>query len=113
MPVPSRITDSLLTVLEIFVRAAAEGRELHGWAVKKEAGLSGATTYKMFDRLEDAGWISGRREPADAIGKPPRRYYSLTATGVPAARALLAERRPEALRSPARTVAVPNLGTLG
>jgi DNA-binding PadR family transcriptional regulator len=104
MPVPTRITGALLTVLEIFVRAAEEKRELHGWAVKKEAALTGATTYKMFDRLEDAGWITGRWEPSDDPGRPPRRYYRLTPTGESAARALLAERRPEALTRARRPV---------
>jgi PadR family transcriptional regulator PadR len=109
MPDPQRITGPLLSVLEVLLRAGAENEELHGWAVKKEAGLSGATTYKMFDRLEDAGWITGRWAPSDEPGKPARRYYRLTPTGTEQARTLLAQRRPEALRSPAGPRPVPGL----
>jgi PadR family transcriptional regulator, regulatory protein PadR len=99
MPVPARITRPLLLVLGIFVQAAAENRKLHGWEVKKRAHLSGATTYRMFDRLEDAGWITGEWDTSDLDpAKPTRRYYTLTPTGVAEARALLAERMPEALR---------------
>jgi DNA-binding PadR family transcriptional regulator len=93
-----RITRPLLLVLALFLDAAEEGRQLHGWEVKKRARLSGATTYKMFDRLEDAGWISGEWDlAAQDPSKPTRRYYTLTPTGQTEARALLAERMPEAL----------------
>lgn len=95
---PVRITRPLLLVLAIFLQAAEEGRQLHGWEVKKTAHLSGATTYKMFDRLEDAGWITGRWDPAPQDpSRPTRRYYTLTPNGKAEARALLAERMPGAL----------------
>ncbi|WP_329518717.1 PadR family transcriptional regulator [Spirillospora sp. NBC_01491] len=95
MSFPTRVTRPLLDVLELFVQASGEGTELHGWTIKKAAGLSGATTYKMFDRLEDAGWITGRWEAHNPDPtRPPRRLYRLTPTGETGARALLAERRP-------------------
>lgn len=97
MSFPSRVTTPLLRVLDIFVRALEENTPLHGWAIKKATGLSGAATYKMMDRLEDAGWITGRWEPNPEPGKPQRRVYQLTPTGEPAARAVLAERCPDAL----------------
>jgi PadR family transcriptional regulator PadR len=93
-------------VLDVFVRAFEDNIELHGWAIKKSARLSGAATYKMLDRLEDAGWVTGRWEPNPEPGKPQRRLYQLTPTGEPAARAVLAERWPEALR---RTAGPGNL----
>jgi DNA-binding MarR family transcriptional regulator len=100
MPFPTRVTKPLLLVLEVFIEAFEENdHQVHGWAIKRRTGLSGAATYKMLDRLEDAGWITGHwedRNPDSA--KPPRRLYRLTAVGAPAARALLAERRPQALR---------------
>jgi PadR family transcriptional regulator len=95
---PARITKAFLDVLEVLVQAAEEKTEIHGWAIKKSTGLSGATTYKMFDRLEDAGWITGRWEPSPDPNRPPRRYYHLTPSGEAQARAVLAERRPQALR---------------
>ncbi|MFB9681707.1 PadR family transcriptional regulator [Streptosporangium vulgare] len=48
----------------------------------------------MIDRLEDAGWVSGRWEDNPQPNKPRRKLYVLTPTGVVEARALLAQRRP-------------------
>ncbi|MFI0423965.1 PadR family transcriptional regulator [Spongiactinospora sp. 9N601] len=101
MSFPTRITNPLLMVLEVFVHAFESDTPLHGWAIKKATGLSGAATYKMLDRLEDAHWIAGQWEANPEPGKPARRLYRLTPTGLPAARAILAERRPAALRRPA------------
>jgi PadR family transcriptional regulator, regulatory protein PadR len=99
MSAPIRITRPLLDVLEILVRAAKEGTELHGWAIKSSIRRSGATVYGIVDRLEDAGWITGQWEARNPDpSKPRRRFYRLTPTGYTAARQLLAERRPEALR---------------
>jgi DNA-binding PadR family transcriptional regulator len=97
VPVPIRITRPLLLVLAIFVQKAEEGLMLHGWEVKKLAHLSGATTYRIFDRLEDASWIRGEWETNLDPSRPARRYYTLTPTGEVEARALLAARMPEAL----------------
>lgn len=99
MAEPVRVRGALLDVLAVLISAAEAGRSVHGWAIKKVTSLSGATTYKILDRLEDAGWITGHWEdPSVAVpGKPPRRYYDLTPSGAAAARSLLAERRPQAL----------------
>jgi PadR family transcriptional regulator PadR len=95
MPGPIRVTDPLLDVLQIFLVASADGDELHGWAIAKAVGRSGPTVYGVIDRLEDAAWISGRWEQENPRpGKPRRRLYALTPSGVSAARELLAERRP-------------------
>jgi PadR family transcriptional regulator, regulatory protein PadR len=101
--VPERITAPTLDVLEILLQAQVEGGEPHGWAIMKAVGRSGPTVYGVLDRLEDAGWISGRWQdnPADP-NRPRRRCYTLTATGSTAARDLLAARRPEAVTRPAR-----------
>ncbi|MEU0688140.1 PadR family transcriptional regulator [Streptomyces uncialis] len=100
MAFPTRVTRPLLRVLEVFVRASVEDdHELHGWAIKKSAELSGAATYKMLDRLEDAGWVTGHwEEHVPGAPGPPRRLYRLTGAGQAGARAVLAERRPETLR---------------
>lgn len=97
MSFPTRITRPLVRVLVAFVQAYDDDRGLHGWAIKKSAGLTGAATYKMLDRLEDAGWISGSWAPSPEPGRPQRRVYRLTPTGEPAARAIVAERCPEGL----------------
>ena len=89
-----RTTQALLRVVEIFLDAHEKGTELHGWAIKQEASLSGAGTYRMLDRLEDAGWITGSWEERNPeLGKPPRRLYHLTPIGEPAMRVLLVTRK--------------------
>ena len=56
--------------------------------------------YGCLDRLEDIGWISGQWEDENPEpGKPRRRLYSITPTGVIGAREILRERRPQALRA--------------
>jgi PadR family transcriptional regulator, regulatory protein PadR len=99
---PIRVTGPLLDVLDEFLQAFADDVELHGWAITKATKRAGPTVYGVLDRLEDAGWISGRwEEHRPEPNKPRRRFYRLTPTGVTAARDLLADRRPQALRRPA------------
>src|SRR5829696_7374536 len=100
---PVRVTGPLLDVLEVFLQALADDQELHGWAIMKATKRAGPTVYGVLDRLEDAGWITGRWEdqPADA-NTPRRRLYRLSPTGAVAARELLAARRPAALGRLAR-----------
>lgn len=95
---PVRITKPLLDVLEALIQADKQGYALHGWAIIKATGRTGPTIYGVLDRLEDAGWLEGQWEERNPDPrKPPRRFYTLTGIGAPAARALLAKRRPEAL----------------
>jgi PadR family transcriptional regulator, regulatory protein PadR len=101
---PIRITNPLLDVLEVLLQAFdSRGGDLHGWAIMKATKRSGPTVYGVLDRLEDSGWISGRWEDENPEqGKPRRRLYSITPTGLIGARELLRERRPQALRCPRR-----------
>jgi PadR family transcriptional regulator, regulatory protein PadR len=95
-----RVTGPLLDVLEVFLAAFATDDELHGWAIMKATKRSGPTVYGVLDRLEDSGWITGRWETQNPEpSKPRRRFYRLTPVGERAARQLLMERRPKALRS--------------
>jgi PadR family transcriptional regulator PadR len=96
-----RVTNPLLDVLEVLLQAFdSRADDLHGWAIMKATKRSGPTVYGVLDRLEDIGWISGRWEDENPEpGKPRRRLYSITPTGVIDARELLRARRPQALRS--------------
>ena len=95
---PVRVTDPLLDVLEVFLQAHNDDQELHGWAILKATGRSGPTVYGVLDRLEDAGWITGRWEDqAPDANTPRRRLYRLTPTGTTGSEDLLAARRPAAL----------------
>jgi DNA-binding PadR family transcriptional regulator len=103
MAEPVRVTGPLLDVLDVFLLAFDGDAELHGWAIMKAVKRSGPTVYGVLDRLEDAGWISGRWEDQHPEpNKPRRRFYRLTPTGVIAARDLLTARRPQALARPPR-----------
>jgi DNA-binding PadR family transcriptional regulator len=98
---PIRVTNPLLDVLEVLLQAFDSGADdLHGWTIMRATKRSGPTVYGVLDRLEDVGWISGRWEDENPEpGKPRRRLYSITPTGVTGAREILRERRPQALRS--------------
>ncbi len=67
-------------------------RELYGLEIGEAAGLRSGTVHPILARLEGYGWLASRWEDVDpsAEGRPPRRYYRLTADGVPAARSALA-----------------------
>ena len=89
-----RVTDATLDVLEVLLQAHHDGRDIHGWEIKKAIRRSGPTVYGVVDRLEDARLIEGHWEHQDSLDKGPRRrYYQLTGAGVAAASKLIAERR--------------------
>ncbi|WP_336214799.1 PadR family transcriptional regulator [Nonomuraea sp. LPB2021202275-12-8] len=94
-----RITQPTLDVLEVLLSAHQEDEKVHGWAIMKRTKRSGPTVYNVLDRLEDAGMIDGKWEEIEPdANRPRRRFYTLTGAAVPVARALLAERRPTALK---------------
>jgi PadR family transcriptional regulator PadR len=88
-----RVTDATLDVLEVLLQAHRDGRDIHGWEIKKATRRSGPTVYGVMDRLEDASLIEGRWEDQDSSDRGPRRrYYRLTGAGVMAASRLVAGR---------------------
>jgi PadR family transcriptional regulator, regulatory protein PadR len=99
-----RVTRQLLDLLFVLLDAYARDEELHGYAIKKRAGLSGPSTYRGLDRLEDAHLIDSRWEDLPEGDDRPRRcYYRLNPAGAATARRLLQDRRPEALERLGRT----------
>jgi PadR family transcriptional regulator, regulatory protein PadR len=85
-----RMTIPTQRVLEALL--VEPGAELYGLAIGSAAGLRSGTVHPILARLEAYGWLSSRWEDVDpsSEGRPPRRYYRLTATGAEAARAALA-----------------------
>jgi PadR family transcriptional regulator PadR len=84
-------TPQLEKVLRAFLEALDEPR--YGYELMLLTGLKSGTLYPMLARLEakgvvQAGWQSPEQVPA---GRPPRRFYKLTNTGVTTARQLVAE----------------------
>jgi PadR family transcriptional regulator, regulatory protein PadR len=73
----------------------------YGYDLMKAAKLPSGTLYPMLARLQQDGLVESEWEAQreDAGGRPPRKYYRLTAEGLRVARLELAQ---AASRSPAR-----------
>ena len=80
--------------VQLTVRAMLDDhdRELYGLEIVEATGLPPGTIYPIMARLEGAGWVTSRWEETgpEAMGRPRRRYYRLTADGTAQARAALA-----------------------
>src|SRR5690242_311965 len=84
---PPRLNGPMLDVLALLLQAWEDRTEVHGWLIMKSVRRSGPSVYRVLDRLEDAGWITGSWESLPPRqDRPRRRYYRLTADGVEAAR---------------------------
>ena len=80
------------------LHAVASGQQF-GFDIIEATGLTSGTVYPTLERLESQGYLRSKWEnEADAHreGRPARRYFTLTAAGVSALRAVLA--RYKALR---------------
>lgn len=88
--VPPRMTLTVQLVLRALL--AEPGRKLYGYEVILGTGLASGTVYPILSRLEKAGWLKGERETISpqAEGRPPRKYYQLTAEGTRLARKAVA-----------------------
>lgn len=67
----------------IVLQAIAKGYR-HGFDVIELTGLQGSTIYPSLRRMERDGLVRSsweRAAIAHAEGRPPRKYYTLTATG--------------------------------
>ena len=77
-----RISLQTLKVLEAFLENP--GEQLSGAGVHQRCGLASGTLYPILLRLEAAGWFFSRWESIDPsiAGRPRRRLYRLTPTGL-------------------------------
>jgi len=77
-----RMSLQTLRVLEAFLDNPAD--QLSGSDVQKRCGLASGTLYPILLRLESAGWFVSRWESIDpsAAGRPRRRLYRLTPSGL-------------------------------
>lgn len=87
-------------VFQVLLDAPSE--EAYGLEVVRASGLPTGSAYAILRRLEDEGLLNSRWEQlrADALGRPPRRYYQLNAEG-----RRVALRETEAHRSELRALA--------
>lgn len=73
-----------LTAQSLKVLGAVEGKPgSSGAELSRDCGLPSGTLYPILLRLEDAGWLSSVWEASEAteLGRPRRRFYTLTPEG--------------------------------
>lgn len=77
-----RLSLQTLKVLEAFLEDPSA--ELAGADVNRRSGIASGTLYPNLLRLEAAGWLVSRWETIDPsrAGRPRRRLYRLTRTGL-------------------------------
>jgi PadR family transcriptional regulator, regulatory protein PadR len=94
-----KLTGPLERVLRVLT--ADPSAQHYGYDLMKAAKLPSGTLYPMLARLQQDGLVESEWETQreEAGGRPPRRYYRLTAEGLRVARLELAQ---AASRSPAR-----------
>jgi PadR family transcriptional regulator, regulatory protein PadR len=79
---PLRISLQTLRVLEAFLENPST--ELAGADLQKRSRIASGTLYPILLRLESAGWFLSRWETVDpsSAGRPRRRLYRLTPSGL-------------------------------
>ena len=84
-----RVSLQTLKLLQVFMEDPAEPR--YGLLLMQRTGLKSGTIYPALHRLESEGWLRSWSEDVDssAVGRPPRRLYAITPTGLAAAEAAL------------------------
>src|SRR5271168_174184 len=77
-----RMSLQTLKVLETFLENPTE--QLAGAEVHQRCGIASGTLYPILLRLESAGWFASQWESIDPskAGRPRRRLYRLTSTGL-------------------------------
>jgi PadR family transcriptional regulator PadR len=77
-----RMSLQTLRVLEVFLENPTE--QFSGAEVHQRCGLASGTLYPILLRFEAAGWFASRWESIDpsTAGRPRRRLYRLTSTGL-------------------------------
>jgi DNA-binding PadR family transcriptional regulator len=85
-----KLTGPLERVLKVLVANPAASH--YGYDLMKAARLPSGTLYPMLARLQQEGLVDSQWEEQrpDAGGRPPRKYYRLTAEGARVARLELA-----------------------
>jgi PadR family transcriptional regulator, regulatory protein PadR len=86
-----KLTGPLERVLRVMITDPSAPH--YGYDLMKAAKLPSGTLYPMLARLQQDGLVDSEWEAqrADAGGRPPRKYYRLTAEGLRVARLELAQ----------------------
>src|SRR5438093_7620006 len=74
-----RLSPATVSVLQVMMRTASSRQ--YGYSLMRATGLKSGSLYPILERLEKAGWVESEWETVDEQkpGRPPRRYYRLTA----------------------------------
>ena len=93
-----RLSHQSLRVLRVFLDATQDDVhvELAGADLMAAAHLSSGTLYPILLRFEKAGLLESRweKEKPQALGRPRRRFYSMTKLGLKVARESLEDLSP-------------------
>ncbi len=58
------------------------GGRHYGYDLGRRAGVRSGVLYPMLNRWFELGWLTdGWENPAEVVGRPPRRFYELTDEG--------------------------------
>ncbi|MGH2769804.1 MAG: PadR family transcriptional regulator [Actinomycetota bacterium] len=97
---PLRITIPLRRILGELMEDPAG--EYYGLDLVRRTGLKPGSLYPTLARLEGYGWVTSRWEELDQhdAGRPRRRYYRLTPSGMEAVRKLLRQTQARRARRP-------------
>lgn len=76
------MTTQTQAVLAVFLAGSSEDH--FGLEIARTAGLKSGTVYPILARLERAKWLTSGWEDIDpsAAGRPRRRYYRITPSGL-------------------------------
>jgi PadR family transcriptional regulator PadR len=79
-----RLTTQTAAVLEALIKHP----DSSGADIVRMTGLKTGTLYPILMRLEDAGWLHSEWEEGEPqlLGRPRRRFYSVTGVGLSCAR---------------------------
>jgi DNA-binding PadR family transcriptional regulator len=79
-----RLTPQTIRVLDCLMA----GKAISGAEITAKTNLKSGSLYPILMRLEGAGWVTSEWEAGDPskLGRPRRRYYSITPAGARHAR---------------------------
>lgn len=82
-----RLSGPTLKILGALMQAPLDG--LSGADLSKSTGVASGTLYPILFRLEKAGWLSSEWEDGNPVelGRPRKRLYTVTSTGLQEAKA--------------------------
>lgn len=87
-----RFTANIAAVLDMLISHPQSA----GADIARVTGMKSGTLYPILMRLEDAGWLASCWEEGDPslLGRPRKRFYSVTGVGRAHARANAKEQQP-------------------